>query len=415
MVDTSTLALAAGGLAAAEALGVTNLSGGGGGGDDEGTSGQQPIINLPTPGGGGVTPGLGGPLQIEVPGGGGGSLAGMGPLLETIQAQTTALTQAAQGGGGGGGPGGMPAWAAELFAINQGRATDLEERIKNMTATADVPRMPGARTPFGDDLFGGGQTSQDAETGGTPSFFEGVFGMEAPDPAGYTEGQASGAGGFLSENPFFSAGTAAGAVLPDPITTSLGAGAGGLAEVAADTATGGTPLGVQSPADYTDPDTYTNFGSQVADAAGSAVDGAAGLLSGATQGDGQPARLIEQDGEVRVKPVGDGNGGTQGSDGGRGQIDAGGLAEPVVGAVDMAAGAAGQLGPKIVDPPTGGGGGGGPDRDVVDIDTGDLGGGGGSGGSAAGRGGSAGGGGGGRGPTGQIDLDLSKSGGRLVP
>jgi hypothetical protein len=409
MVETQTLVLAAGGLAAAEAVGVTNFSGGGGGGDDEGTSGQQPIINLPTPGGGGVAPGLGGPLQIEVPGGGGG-LTGMGPLLETIQAQTTALTQAAQGGGGGGGggPGGMPAWAAELFATNQARVTDLATRIEDMTATADVPRMPGTETPFGTDLFGGGQTSQDAETGGTPPFFEGVFGMEAPDPAGYTESQTSGAGGFLSENPFFSAGTAAGAVLPDPITTSLGAGAGGLTEIAADTATGGTPLGVQSPADYTDPDTYTNFGSQVADAAGSVVDGAAGMLPGATQGDGQPARLVEQDGEVRVKPVGDGNGGTQGSDGGRGDVDVGGLAGPVVGALETAAGAAGQVGPAITDPDTGDTSG--TDRDVVDIDTGDLGGGGGSGGSAAGRGGSGGGGGG---SGGQIDVNVSKAGGRL--
>lgn len=259
MVTAAEAALAlAGGLAASETTGVTNLTGIGGGSEDGGDG--------PTPGGGGVLDGLP-PVQ-----------------LPEVAAPSVDLTVPSNAGNAAG-SGVVAAVNALAGGVEDARNTAEDAQRTAETAvtvaqaadgSGDGVTVPtGARGAWnrlmngsgssngggGGDTRGGDLTEREAAalaTGRDPFDLQvqdtGPLGTAASALEAGGEGfgnVAGGTGEFASENPYFVAGTGIGAVSPDPITTAGGAAAGGVVEVGADTLTGGTPLGVESPIDVT--------------------------------------------------------------------------------------------------------------------------------------------------------------------
>ena len=185
------------------------------------------------------------------------------------------------GGGGGGFPGvgvGEVARIAEAVAggggavptvIDSGGETveRIRDRVPVPTGEDVIPEVPSVIDPTDPtnpgDRRGDGSSITDrqilaARSGRDPFGLQAtnsgplVTAAEVLNVGGSTAAEAGEFGtGFAEENPYFTAGTAIGAISPDPVTTAAGAAVGGSVEVGADTLTGGTPLGVQSPIDVT--------------------------------------------------------------------------------------------------------------------------------------------------------------------
>lgn len=197
MVGTAGKVLA--GLAVAEVAGVTNFTGGGGGGENGGMPG---------------VPGMG-DIQVNVP----------TPDPADIVVDT--------------GRNNVPNGLTTMFRNQQKQINNLKEQLRGGSPSGNSPRDNAG----GSD--GNYQLQNDYSGPGTHLVRGAASTVEA------TGNTVKKGGGFASENPYFVAGTTIGAVSPDPVTTVTGAGVGAVAEIGVDTATGNTPLGVQSPIDVT--------------------------------------------------------------------------------------------------------------------------------------------------------------------
>lgn len=245
-----------GGLAAAEATGATNLLG-----PDRETP-ETPQL-----------PGNDGPsmdaILSAVTAAAETGESGGGPDAGSIAQAVASAAQSGQSGGVSEGvlaaldqarSGGNSEALTQALAQNQSLVQELQRRREQAEdATPDTPEWLQNLNP--EDESGGsddGKPTDDADDGYDIQEDYDGYGSEYVRllaEGGARSGDVAESGdSFISENPYFTAGTAAGAVSPDPVTTALGATVGGTAEVSADFLTGNTPLGVQSPVDVTNED-----------------------------------------------------------------------------------------------------------------------------------------------------------------
>lgn len=235
MVSTGEAVLyAGGGLVASEALGITNFSEG---------SGMSPeaLTEIVSSAGGNVSEGIGGGTMAalmsqiqgqnqELPSGDDlglgelgmltqlmGDTPGMGDIQEMINQSFSDIPGV---GGQNGDSGVIPPWVQK--GISESRWRELYGGSQNGGGNGgSTPTDPTPNDPYDNPSAG-------IQIGDIPSLVGDTFGAGAD---------------FVGENPYLSLGAAS----PDPITTGLGA----AVEVGADTVTGGTPLGVDSPIDLT--------------------------------------------------------------------------------------------------------------------------------------------------------------------
>lgn len=264
MNSGTALALALGGIATAEATGVTNFSGG-----EERVTPPQ----VPDAPGGGIDAGAlveAVSAAAQRPENDGGTDAGelAGALSRAMQSGVDA-GRAAGGGGGGQTVVEIVQEAADVPAPDEGGDGDDDRRPDPRNwrdelpddwspETPDLPDRPDwldGPDPTPNDE-GGDASEYDLQTDYTGFLSEEVSGgAEALARAGDVfSGGASGLEDFSEENPYFAsgatAGAAAGSVVPgvgNAAGVAAGGAVGGAAEIVADTVTGGTPLGVQSP------------------------------------------------------------------------------------------------------------------------------------------------------------------------
>lgn len=236
--------LAAGGAVASESVGVTDFTPIGRGDEDD----EQ------TPGGG-VGGGVGSPFDFgslfEAVGDArqsaetaaalasiGSGTGGGTTVVETVRERIPVPTS----GGGGGGFGGFD-WGGSSTPRG-GDGTKPRQTSGDRFTPRQAAAAASGRDPFGLQATGDGWLSDLGEIGrvtGKTANEAGRFGTD-----------------FAGENPYFTGltgtGAALGSIVPGAGTAAgaaTGAAVGGVTEVTADTITGGTPLGVQSPLDVT--------------------------------------------------------------------------------------------------------------------------------------------------------------------
>lgn len=303
-METSTLALGVGAVAVSEATGTTNLlGGGGGGGEDDSPS----IPNFPSPDGG--SPDFSGVFEAMADvttGGGGGTTvvesASDSLGLSDVVEQFNTMQEMANG-------------ATETVEQTEDARAEIRQWWEQNAPSPD-PTNPGggdSPTPTRPDDGGGGGGGggsdgydlQEDYTGPASDIVRG--GAEVMEEMGNVGGDATSAGtDFAGENPIFAGATGTGAALGSIIPgagtaagAATGAAVGGIGEVATDTVTGGTPLGVQSPINNDDdgavwdgPDPLNlgrftgNNGNDSNDSGGSSDRERSGDESGASDNDG---------------------------------------------------------------------------------------------------------------------------------
>lgn len=234
----------------AEATGVTNFTSIGGGSDSDrgkGRSGGSPGIppqvaamlssrggaNMPDieiPGNNGISPGTAMALTNQ------GSKVKESVKQVPVKIPTQIPGSNRRGGSGGSG---VPFLDRNSGGSGGGNGSNRDSSGGGLTDRQKGAAMSG-RDPFGLQATDSGWLGKGAEvlraTGST------------------TDQATTETTDFAKENPYFVGGTttgaAAGSIIPGGGTAAgaaTGAAAGGLAEITADTVTGGTPMGVQSP------------------------------------------------------------------------------------------------------------------------------------------------------------------------
>lgn len=245
MSTATTLGLALAGVAAAEATGVTNFSG---------SSGSPRTPRTPR-----LPAAPAGPDVAAIV-----EAARSGQQGPDVGAIAQAISQAAQSGASGSGSGGPSTVVNVASRAAEQAAEQTRETAEQATDTAkQTTNTGGASGTVADrvrDLAeqGAGDDYDLRTAPGVPDKVRAA--AEALKETGTAVQQTRDTStGFARENPYVVAGTtlgaAGGSIIPGAGTVAgagLGGAAGSIAEVTADTITGGTPLGVQSPVNNDD-------------------------------------------------------------------------------------------------------------------------------------------------------------------